>query len=564
MKTPVIIVLGIFFIVLAVGLAWTMTTHTLASPSMVSNSFFSQDTLGSSSGDSFYDERCIDVTQYYSQGYSNLRLDSHGCQIVGIATWVHTITANYYPQTNDAGRTARCGGLGGYSIVGGCCHTTLQLNTYPISGHCGDTCLDCGYNTFVEHGGFERVLNYCTYDQNDLLVAETFAGGQTITKMSLRYPMKSFCRAHPSIITDDVLKQSITSTNIPQTLIDGGSVSIASSQTLTIFYTIENNVNLPTICSSTNNLALDVNNTAVCKSTLGFTYLCSEGQFDALSGTCVVQPESKTLCSQGRYEVGLSMCIYNPPLQVDCGSNNCFYSVDRDICSCSVKDEFVCGLGFELYQPTQSECTGDWELCPQCPIDKVCSTDICIPRCSVGIKCVWANPLVTNCQDANATIRGGECVVNGTTIILCPDTTTYNSKTELCEFNPATVTVCPTGSSKVANTLTGALECVADPTAFHDCPADEIFSNGRCVKQITVYVPQDNNITIYKELNKGCLSDSDCQKIDSLFKCNTANGVCQTPIYYKTNYVPIYIAVGIVVVGLGLLLIFGKKKRRRK
>ena len=88
-------------------------------------------------------------------------------------------------------------------------------------------------------------MNYCTYDQNDLLVAETFSGGKTIDKFDLRYPMKTICRGHPTIITEDNTKTSYTSTNVPQDLLDGKSVSISSSQTMTIFYVIENNANLP-------------------------------------------------------------------------------------------------------------------------------------------------------------------------------------------------------------------------------------------------------------------------------------------------------------------------------
>jgi hypothetical protein len=166
--------------------------------------------------------------------------------------------------------------------------------------------------------------------------------------------------------------------------------------------------------------------------------------------------------------------------------------------------------------------------------------------------------------DANATIRNGKCTINGTTIIICPTGSTYNANTELCEFAPNVVSVCPEGSSIVKNSITGVDECIATAPVFHDCGADELLSNGRCVKQITVYVPVENNITIYKEVNKGCTADSDCEKIDASFKCNVANGVCQTPIYYKTNYTPIYIAGGIVVAGGILLFLFRKRRGRRR
>lgn len=553
-----------FVVVLVVGLVLTFSPSNVASPNDMVGSIglFSQSTLGSS-GDSYYEERCVDVSQYYALGYSNVRVDAMGCQIVS-KTISTTVVAQYIVDYGCENWVVDpCGKIYGGGFRIGC---VRPCSKWGSNGGC-DVC--SLYSSQVdEKGGFERVLNYCVYDQNDLLVAETFAGGQSITKTSLRYPMKSFCRAHPSIVTDDSLKTSVTSTNIPQDLIDGKSVSISSGQTLTVFYTIENNVNLPTICTPENNLALDVNNPAVCKSTLGFTYLCSEGQFDALTGTCVVQPESKTLCSQGRYDVNSGLCIFNPPLQVDCASNNCFYSVDREICSCSVKQEFICDLGFTLSQPTnEAECItakGDWLLCPECPVDKICSTDICTPRCSVGQKCVWSNPLVQTCLDANATIFRGQCVVNDTTYTLCPDTTTYNSVTKLCQFTPDTISVCEDGSTPITNALTGKSECITTAPKFFNCADDEVLSNGFCVKQITVYVPQTNNVTIYQQVNKNCESDSDC---GSTFTCNTNNGYCQTPIYYKTNYTPIYISSAIVVLGLIITFIMlkaHKRSRRRR
>jgi hypothetical protein len=558
-----IFLLVFFVVVLVVGLAWSMAVHTLASPFTVISGrvLFSQSTLGSSSGDSYYEERCIDVSQYYSQGYSNSGTDVKGCQLVSKTLHTAVMYCGCYCGTSPSG-LGRCGVP--YSNAGIICQR--NLGSYYTGDYSSSEIFECYIPQVDSKGGFERVLNYCTYAQNDLLVAESFAGGQSIDKFSLRYPMKSFCRGHPSIVTDDALKQSVTSTNIPQDLIDGKSVSIGSGQTLTVFYIIENNANLPTICSPDSNLALDVSNPAVCKSTLGFTYLCSEGQFDALSGTCVVQPESKTLCSEGRYDVNSGLCIFNPPLQVDCGANNCFYSVDRNVCSCSVKDEFVCDLGFSLFEPSQSECValgGSWQSCPQCPVDKICSTDICEPRCDSGQKCVYANPLVHDCEKANASIIKGQCIIDGRTLTLCPPSTTYNSDTELCQFTPDVVQVCPNGSSIVKNSLTQVDECIANPVSFIDCGNDEVFSNGKCLKQITVYVPQNDSVIIYQQINRNCRSDSDCNTSSTLgLTCNKANGYCQSPIYYKTNYTPVYISVG--VAGLSLMFIFRKKKGKRK
>ena len=142
----------------------------------------------------------------------------------------------------------------------------------------------------------------------------------------------------------------------------------------------------------------------------------------------------------------------------------------------------------------------------------------------------------------------------------------YNAKTHLCVLDVGSAQTCSDGSVPIKNSLTGVLECVNNPVAYHDCGVGEILSNGQCVKQITVYVPQSNNVTIYQEVNKGCLSDSDCNGIAVGLKCNANSGVCQTPIYYSTNYTPVYVALGIVVAGIVLLIVFGKKllSKRRK
>ena len=550
------VLIGGFALLLLIGIFFFGSgRHLVSLSSPAGLSLFSQEAVGlaGSDGNQFYEERCVDVSQYYAQGYKNSSKDAYGCQLVS-KTPIINLKISYGSSASDY-----------------FCQVHLKL---------GSSFYYCGYSSGYVHcctkgtpdvkGGFERVLNSCVFAQNDLLVAESFAGGQSITKASLRYPMKSFCRAHPSIVTDDVSKTSVTSTNIPQDLVDGKSVSISSSQTLTVFYVIENNYMLPTLCDSGRSLALDVDaNATICKSTLGFTYLCSEGQFDALSGTCVVQPESKTVCALGRYDVGLGLCVYNPPLQVDCGSNSCFYSVDRDVCSCYVRSEFVCPDGYSLDAPTQGEClaSGDsWELCPQCPVDKICPSDICVPSCDAGTVCVMGSPSYTICDDANATIRDGECVVNGETVIVCPEGQDYNADSHDCELKPDSVAVCDDGAVPVKNSLTGVLECIASPPVFHSCPSGSIYDAGKdsCVESIQAYDPLNDSFIIYREVYKGCSADSECQAIADALVCNTATGYCQTPVYMKSSTNWLAWIFGFIIVLLVFFLFFRKKTRRSK
>jgi hypothetical protein len=542
------------------------------SPPAFSASLVQQSVVGGtvSDGNSYYEERCIDITQYLSQGYVKSSVDSHGCQLVQKQFVSATVSIGNFPN----------------GCSNGCCHgsNSVPSNSYCTSRLGGDwtaTCdsrlptdnsyknVNCVQYSYDVKGGFEQVLNTCSFAQNDLLVGESFAGGQSITKASLRYPIKSFCRAHPSIITDDVLKSSITSTNVPQDLIDGKTVTIGASQTLTVFYVIENNFNLPTICDSSKNLALDVNNSAVCKSTLGFTYLCSQGQFDALTGTCVVQPESQTLCAQGRYDVQKNLCIYNPPVQVDCGSNDCFYSVDRNICSCYVASQDTCPSGYTLHKPSQSECVENndtWLLCPQCPVDKVCSSDICVASCDKGTVCTFESPSHIVCDNANATIHAdGTCTINGTTITVCPQGQTYNDVTNNCELKPDSVDVCSDGSQPQVNVLTGVKECVRTPQSYLDCGENLTFSNGKCVYSVEVYNPVNQTFIQYQEVYKGCTADSECNGITAGLTCNTPSGYCQTPIVVqKPDYTGIIITIIIAVIVIAIIFIMSRTKRGRR
>jgi hypothetical protein len=476
-----------------------------------SNKMFS--VIGNTNGDSYYEERCVDVSSYLSRNGCSSLTDSNGCPMAKCTIAlqsVYTSCAAGYDDNRGADKCATQFGSSAWRQADrsydDIANYKQSIGTYagvnptkPSSCTRGALTNNCFLLSTVTFGGMEKVLNTCSYDQNDLLVGETFAGGQSISKLSLRYPIKSFCRAHPSIITDDSTKESITSTNIPQDLIDGKSVAISSSQTLTVFYVIENNQNLPTICNSNDNLAINADDPTVCLSTLGFTYLCSEGQFDALTGTCVVQPESKTICEKGRYDLNLDKCVWNPPIQVDCGDNACFYSVDREICSCVTTQEFVCPEGFTLYQPSQSECSmkGDvWLTCPQCPIDKICPESVCSPRCDKGTVCIFKSPSVTECEDADAELKGDKCVIYGELITECPDG--YELREGGCYIQGISEVYCPSGYNKIGN------QCFTEGEAVTTCPTGYTLKSDACYKEGTTTITCPSG---YDKVDNRCLKE---------------------------------------------------------
>lgn len=455
-----------------------------------------QTSLTSSDGDSYYEERCVDVQPYLSQGYSSAGVDSDGCPLASKVEYVGLVRITQ--DCDNVYKDYWCSEQAGPSYVWA--RTCEKPPQNSISR------LVCGIPNSVVVGGLERVLNTCSYDPNDLLAAQTFTGGQVIDKDDLRYPVKSFCKAHPSIITDNDLLQSFTSTNVLQALIDGESVTIESQETLTVFYVIENNYQLPTVCDSGDNLAYDVE-TGVCKSTLGFTYLCSEGVFDALTGVCVVQPGVENRCEKGRYDEGLGVCVYNPPVQADCGTNNAYFSVDRKVCVELVQQGYDCPVDFDLYLPTEVVCDdlgGVWLECPQCPIDQVCPSSICEPECTKGVACTYNSSYVSFCSDNDAPIsNGGDCVVGNDTISVCPGEMIWNKELQWCEVDPEEVVLpCSDGTQPVVNDDTGKLECLIPPSAFADCTrfGDFIYDSelDACVPYIDVVNGTGDGEVIYE------------------------------------------------------------------
>lgn len=526
----------------------------------------------SQNGDVYYQKICEDVSPYLAKGEVSLGKDGDGCQISGAPTVL---------SSQDIGQRigSFCHG-GSYNRCGSGCTTGRDVCAETFgstwSGSCGGSpsnnqfkTVICSLNGYVKHGGLVTVENKCTYETNQLLAGETFNSGSTITKLSTRYPVAGFCLAHPAIVTDANLKQSVSSTNVYEDLQNGKSITVPAGQTITLFYIVNNNKNLPTVCDSTQNLALDANsNVTVCKSTLGFTYLCSQGVFDSKSGTCVVQPETAKLCTQGRYDIALDKCVYNPPIQYDCGSVTATYDVDRNVCVEYVKDEFTCKDGATLYKPSQTECSqngGVWQNCPQCPDGKVCPVSICEARCSVGIACVTESPVIEMCKNANATISSsGKCVIYNEevpqTIQVCPSNTKYDKSIGKCVEQYETIQTCSDGTEPTINPITTQKECVVTVTKFKSCPATQVYDQvaDRCADSVQITTATSAPV-LYQEVRNGCTTDFGC---DTGLVCNTQLNICQTPIKVGTDWQTVG-KFAFIIVALGAILYFIVRKKKR-
>ena len=537
-------------------------------------------------GDVYYEERCVDVVPYIADGYYSSGSDENGCPLVTKRLWVDGSDVRINTRCNNRLKTMHC-------------HERVSPS-HSFKECDGSRYIYCAVPYSDVKGGLERVANSCSYDVGDMLVAETFNAGQVIDKFDLRYPLKGFCRGHPVVITDGDTLTSYTSTDVQQSLINGDSVTVGSSETMTVLYIIQNNFDLPISCGSGDNLALDVDSNftvdnGICKSTLGFSYVCSEGVFDASSGVCVVQPSSATVCDQGRYDVGLDRCVYNPPLQVDCGSNNCYYDLDRDVCSCFSPSEFNCPEGFTFKQPvSELECSaisGVWSLCPACPSDQICPESMCVPSCDRGQVCEFVSGLVAECManDYYDLSFRGICKVYSDSDMtdeiseyaVCGEGMSYNADGEVCELNPTVTNVCADGSTPQEDNF-GGLECIVIPETFYDCGEDLFYDMGldRCVPSSSLFV--DGVFVPYDEVRSYCADDSVCQAISSELICDVSSGVCHTDLsgFDATSFstsstsnnsnedspskIIFFVIAGIIIIGVVGLFFKGFKSKKGK
>ncbi len=568
-------------------------------------------------GNQYLEKRCQDVDEFKEQGYRLQKVTDEGCERVKKelkGSVVDTGSLRYcYTDNMNFKTRAQKDGICEERLGNGWRYDSCRKKP----GYVYPKFLWCYYPQIDYQGGLITVVNTCDLDQNDLLAGETFSGGRSITKYDLRYPAKGFCKAHPAIFTDDKEKKTITSTTVYQMLQDGEDVVIPQGQTLTLFYIMENNYNLPTICDSSKNQALNLKTNQTCLSTTGMVYLCSEGTFDALSGTCVVQAD--TPCDPGyRYDVEMKKCIRNAPKQVACDPG-CFYSVDRDACICYAEKEYLCDEGEVLVEPeTEQECDdvgGVWDICPQCPDDKVCNSDLCEPRCSKGQRCqekveqdlcseprkVSRSGMCTKLGDPVDDCEGGVllndgCYINNQLqcpfgyseyenacleelweIDLCPfEDEWYNQETDSCEGVPAEEMRCSDGSTPTRNGITGRLECPEGLPEYKICEADKVYSKseGKCVPEISVYDPDRDEFVLYKEIFKDCESDAECYDIDDSLVCNEESGFCHTDVRsMKTqiaqqeqliSQMQLVIFIMILIIGVVIMILSKKNKKRRR
>jgi hypothetical protein len=243
--------------------------------------------------------------------------------------------------------------------------------------------------------------------KNQLVAMESFSAGKTISKYSTRYPVVAFSPVLPVIIADATTNSIKTDKSIYEQLDAGKAIQVPSNQVYSLFYVIDNNYQLPTICD-----VLDVKTNECAKVNPGVVQVCSEGQFDSSLGLCVVQPSVTSICTQGRYDVQNKSCIYNPPIQAVC-LNNSVYNVNLDKCTYTPSSQAVCNIG--NYNVVRNIC----EYTPSS--ENVCSSGY-VYNSSTQL-----------------------CERYPSSSVICLEGFTYNKDTITCERKPESKVTCPSG-----------------------------------------------------------------------------------------------------------------------
>lgn len=446
---------GLLIGILIVGLIFVFTQ---------SSKIGLQATLGPEDYQTF---ACADVTAAIADGYTLESTDSHGCQIY----------SKMLPGIPQEGWCAVACNPGGCSNNPGSCLCGCGPSYYDwhsgspsAYGYSYGGCVGhCDTPTYVKDlvGGWTAIVGTCQYDAGDLLAAQTFPGNTTVYRNSTRYPIKNFCNAHPAIITDSstVPATSQTSTTVYDKIWNYSSVTTTSYQTLTLFYTIQNNYQLPTYCGEGNALSVntciqgaDGTYTCSCVPSLGFVYVCSAGIFDPALGLCVVQPSTACPTWNGiasgklvKYtNNGTYYCLYDIPSQADCSPYglSAYYDVNQNKCI------FTPSL---VYSPcTLGQFNNVTKLCVYTPLNST-------TPCPAGY---------------NTTITGGitTCILTPPSQKVCPSGTNYSIATDTCKVPVTKISYSCDGGTLSSDNLT----CVRTPntilngttsTVYGQCPA---------------------------------------------------------------------------------------------
>ena len=297
----------------------------------------------------------------------------------------------------------------------------------------------------------QRTPLSCEFSAGQFLAMESFAGSRSISLYSTRYPVQKLCLAHPGIITKSGGGSTATA-EIYQQLAQGEVLNIPSDETWTLFYIINSDPSIPTMCTVDQALNTATN---TCGATSGVLQICSQGNFDPTSGLCLVRPQTANVCDIGRYNTQTGYCEYNPPVQALClpvllpdGTLKIpTYNSETQQCEWTPDTTQNCGVDY-IYNAQSLVCEREPLKVIKCSSDETYNplTDLCesYPQSQVECDGSWNNETKICTKQVTPNV-----------IIHCFPGEVYSSTKDICEKTLPTTFTCVDGTY---NTKTG--ECV--------------------------------------------------------------------------------------------------------
>jgi hypothetical protein len=186
----------------------------------------------------------------------------------------------------------------------------------------------------------------CILQEGEMVVAESFGAGNTVTVQSLRFPVKAFCSQLPILVTQQgqVVEQKIEEYSI----MEASYVTVPVGQTWTFFYIANVSPDMTIICGIDPETGLPSYynpDTVTCDITPGFVYQCA-GIMDPDEGLCIVQPEYKYVCEkEGSFlDISINQCIYIIPedqTEIICPEDTQLVIDDQEIKKCIYEPSLV-------------------------------------------------------------------------------------------------------------------------------------------------------------------------------------------------------------------------------
>jgi len=400
----------------------------------------------------------------------------------------------------------------------------------------------------------------CPLPEGYVLATETFKSGSTFSAETLRYPPSYFCKRHPVLVTttSDSSTQNCPGPSCKlgfdpyDRLVDGGSLTVGADETMTVFYVISANEDLPIVCDVADS-TFDAETGRCVKKVTGVLHVCSEGNFDPSTGLCLVQADTKYACDIGRYDTVQQKCIYNPPVQAVCpdpttqiydpDSGKCKFTPDiEEVCpeGSTLNDEglcevypdssIVCQEGFS-YQADIDKCIKYADTEYQCDdgyydtLSKTCVINppeqaVCERGAYIDGACIYTPDLHQVCPQGSYDSDKDACIVTPNIEYLCINGV-YDPNQQVCVIAPAETIYCRDGftydqaTDKCVRYPDSAVRCLdgytynpdedvcqMTPDQEIDCPDTTRYEKGKCIYEPDVAIECPDNAQYDSSLDK--------------------------------------------------------------